>query len=336
MKRVRILGNRKLGSGSSANVYQAELDGELVAAKVYKICHGASYAQDACVEEAKMHAFLKQQDLKQYNEYMLPLLASFSVPARDLYVNVFACGTQSLYRYVHRSDLERMAQGDAIGIMRQVLNGLAWLHSCGVAHCDFSTGNVVQTVDGQWRIIDLGACKMMNGKSCVETCSCDRVMCQMNDQYVCSRWYRSPEVILRSHSPGYHMDVWAAGCMLGEMLLGRPIFTGGNAVQVMQMIVGYVGLPPASILQQSVSAFALKDNRLYPSTWLCDEYFSIDRNGTVVFNSSMTTEECVGVAHEALLNPRLKQLLGGMLCYIDDRKTAAECVEYIDKAFFEQ
>lgn len=334
--RVRILSDKKLGCGSSANVYQAELDGQLVAMKVYMINHGAEYARDSCVDEAKMHAYLQQQDNKLYNQYVLPLLKSFCVPARDLYVNVFPCGTQSLFRYVHRSDIERMAQGDAIAIMLQVLKGLAWMHSCGVAHCDLSTGNVVETMDGQWRIIDLGACKMMGGKtSCIESCSCDRVSCRMNDQYVCSRWYRSPEVILRTHSPGFHMDVWAAGCMLAEMLLGRPIFTGKNAVQVMQMIVGYIGLPSASLLQQSVAAFVLNDPRLYPPSWISDEYFAIDASGAVQFKCQFTTEECVGVQHEALLNPRLKQLLGSMLCYIDSRKTAEECVEYINLSFFD-
>lgn len=336
VERVRILGTKKLGSGSSANVYEAELDGTLVAAKVYKInTHGVEYAREACVEEAKMHAYLQQQSVKKYNEYVVPLLLSFCVPARDLYINVFACGTQSLYRYVHRCDLERMAQGDAVSIMHQVLKGVAWLHSCGVAHCDLSTGNIVQTRDGQWRIIDLGACKMMKGAPCVQACRCDRVTCRMNDQYVCSRWYRSPEVILRTHAPGYHMDVWSAGCMLAEMLLGRPIFTGINAIQVMQMIVAYIGLPPLDLLQQTTATYMLNDHRLHPPSWICDEYFCIDKHGVVQFNCQFTTEECVGVQHEALLNPRFKQLLGSMLCYIDTRKTAQECVEYINNAFYE-
>ena len=131
------------------------------------------------------------------------------------------------------------------------------------------------------------------------------------------------------------MDVWAAGCMLAEMLLGRPIFTGRNAVQVMEMIVGYVGLPPASLLKQSVAAFVLNDHRLYPPCWICDEYFCIDKSDSVQFNSEVSAEECVGVEHEALLNPRFKQLLGSMLCYIDSRKTAQECVDYINDAFFD-
>ena len=84
-----------------------------------------------------------------------------------------------------------------------------------------------------------------------------------------------------------------------------------------------------------VSDCVLKDHRLYPPHWICHEYFSVTNDGMVRFNIC-STEDCVVVQHDWLLNPRFKQLLGSMLCYIDDRKSPEECVAYINGVLFEE
>lgn len=342
--RMQIFGNKVLGRGSSANVYVGKLDGMDVACKVYtfdrdsdknKHVRTVEYARDACVDEAKVHAFLKNKDSKNYYRFVQPLVKSFCVLEQDLYVNVFVCGVQSLRHFVYKTHTDRISQADTIIIMSHVLEAVAWLHQCNVVHCDLSSGNIIQTVDEEWRLIDFGASKILCKDMCVDACHCTKLTCKNNDQYTCCRWYRAPEIILRTHAPDKHMDVWSVGCMLGELLFGKPIFGGNDAIETLYQIVSYIGVPPASLLRLSISVHGFQDDRLRPDTWLCEEHFTIDQYDQVFVNARFNTVN-VGIEHEAILSPRLKELLQFMLCYIDKRKTAAECVAYIREAFYTQ
>lgn len=129
------------------------------------------------------------------------------------------------------------------------------------------------------------------------------------------------------------MDVWAAGCMFIELLMGRPIFRGDNAVQVLHHIISYIGLPPAALLQRSLASFVFKDKRLYPDHWVDPKYFTISADGDVHFNGELITDFDES-DDECMLNPCFKDLLNHMLCYIHERWTAEECVAYMHDTFF--
>jgi len=47
-------------------------------------------------------------------------------------------------------------------------------------------------------------------------------------EYVSTRWYRGPELVLRSNSYNQSIDIWALGCIMSELYLGRPIFPGSS------------------------------------------------------------------------------------------------------------
>lgn len=51
----------------------------------------------------------------------------------------------------------------------------------------------------------------------------------MLTHYVATRWYRSPELIA-SNQYDYSVDIWALGCILGELLDGQPMFPGDNTI----------------------------------------------------------------------------------------------------------
>jgi len=73
--------------------------------------------------------------------------------------------------------------------------------------------------------------------------------------YVATRWYRAPEILLGSGHYTFGVDMWAVGCILGEMLLGKPIFPGSSTMNQLEKIAGLVGCPPKARLQK-VSHFA--------------------------------------------------------------------------------
>jgi mitogen-activated protein kinase 1/3 len=61
--------------------------------------------------------------------------------------------------------------------------------------------------------------------------------------YVATRWYRAPEVLLTYHKYTQAMDVWAIGCILGELLLRQPILPGNDTRDMIRRIFNLIGYP---------------------------------------------------------------------------------------------
>merc|ERR1712014_376334 len=62
-------------------------------------------------------------------------------------------------------------------------------------------------------------------------------------------YYRAPELILGSQSYSTSVDIWSAGCVFGEMLLGQPLFTGKDGISQLVEIVKVMGTPSAEDLK---------------------------------------------------------------------------------------
>ena len=76
------------------------------------------------------------------------------------------------------------------------------------------------------------------------------MQCDCHNSYVQSRWYRAPEVMLGLPWDG-KVDVWGLGCIVAELLLGRPIFHGPSIALVLAAQAAVLGPPPAHMLQAS-------------------------------------------------------------------------------------
>ena len=62
-------------------------------------------------------------------------------------------------------------------------------------------------------------------------------------EYVSTRWYRAPEIVLRMQNYSEKIDIFALGCIMGEMFLGRPIFPGTSESDQLTRIVTVLGAP---------------------------------------------------------------------------------------------
>ena len=62
-------------------------------------------------------------------------------------------------------------------------------------------------------------------------------------EYVSTRWYRAPELALRSPTYNEKVDVWALGCVLAELYLGRPIFPGRTETEQLTTQISVLGAP---------------------------------------------------------------------------------------------
>ena len=78
----------------------------------------------------------------------------------------------------------------------------------------------------------------------------------MLTDYVATRWYRAPEILLGSTSYTYGVDIWAVGCILGELLNGKPIFPGSSTMNQLDRILEVTGRPSAEDVASLQSPFA--------------------------------------------------------------------------------
>merc|ERR1719263_2265024 len=74
--------------------------------------------------------------------------------------------------------------------------------------------------------------------------------------YVATRWYRAPEILLGSTRYGKAVDMWSLGCIFGEMLGGKPVFQGSSTLNQLEEICELVGRPTVDEVAAMCSPFA--------------------------------------------------------------------------------
>lgn len=98
----------------------------------------------------------------------------------------------------------------------QILTGLAHIHRKGYMHRDLKPENLLLT-GGVVKLCDFGLSREVdNTKPCTD--------------YVSTRWYRAPEMLLRSANYGAQVDVWATAVIVAEALAGQPLFPGKDSI----------------------------------------------------------------------------------------------------------
>ncbi|CAK9071762.1 unnamed protein product, partial [Durusdinium trenchii] len=116
----------------------------------------------------------------------------------------------------------------------QILRGMKYVHSAQVIHRDLKPRNLLVNGNCDLKICDFGLARVSFSKE-FQTCPMT--------EYVCTRWYRAPEVLCSWVDYTTAIDIWSIGCIFAEMLERKPLFPGHNTQHQLQSIINFVGKP---------------------------------------------------------------------------------------------
>jgi len=117
----------------------------------------------------------------------------------------------------------------------QLCQAIDWCHSSNVVHRDIKPENLlIDTRQSVLKLCDFGFARPM---------TVDKGTNRAYDltDYVATRWYRAPELLLGTTSYGFSVDLWAIGCIMGELYDGQPVFPGESEIDQLYIIQRLLG-----------------------------------------------------------------------------------------------
>ncbi|KAB5556320.1 hypothetical protein DKX38_007229 [Salix brachista] len=216
----------KIGSGTYSNVYKARdlLTGKVVALKKVRF--------DNLEPESVKFMAREIIILRRLNHPNV-------VKLEGLVTSRMSCSLYLVFEYMEH-DLAGLAASPAVKFteaqvkcyMHQLLSGLEHCHKRGVLHRDIKGSNLLIDNEGILRIADFGLASFFDPNHKHPMTS-----------RVVTLWYRPPELLLGDTDYGESIDLWSAGCILAELLAGKPIMPGRTEVEQLHKIYKLCGSP---------------------------------------------------------------------------------------------
>ncbi|XP_063918965.1 cyclin-dependent kinase-like 4 isoform X1 [Zophobas morio] len=224
----------KLGEGSYGIVYKCRNrdTGEIVAIKKF-----AESEDDPLIRKIALREIRLLKNLKHPN--LVNLLEVFR-RKRRLHLVFEFCERTVL------NELERYPRGCPHLLTQQIiwqtLQAVGYCHHHGCIHRDIKPENILLTANGVVKLCDFGFARMLSpGENYTD--------------YVATRWYRAPELLVGDTQYGPPVDVWAIGCVLAELIKGEALWPGKSDVDQLYLIRSTVG----DLLQRHMLAFKNND-----------------------------------------------------------------------------
>lgn len=221
---------KAIGQGSFGTVYSAHLctNGVLVAIK--KVLQDRRFKN----RELSIMKRLSHPNIVQLLYYFYS--SGSNRQDADVYLNlVMEYVPENVYRQIRYYHNQRPHQTMPLIYVKlyiyQLFRAVNYIHKDNICHRDIKPQNLLcNPGTGQLKLCDFGSAKQL-------------VPEETNVAYICSRYYRAPELILCAVHYTCAIDVWSCGCVLGELLLNQPLFPGETGVDQLVEIIKILGTP---------------------------------------------------------------------------------------------
>ena len=225
LKRYELL--NKQGKGAYGVVFKAmdKKTHEIVALK-----KNFDAFQNATDSQRTYREIMLLQELNGHENIIWLLNVIKAENDKDIYL-VFEYMETDLHTVIRANILEPVHKQF---IMYQLLKALKFIHSAGIIHRDLKPSNILINSDSYIKVCDFGLARCISsftGKDVVMT------------DYVATRWYRAPEILLGSTKYGTQADMWSVGCIFGELLGGKPMFPGTSTLSQINKVLEVTGKP---------------------------------------------------------------------------------------------
>ncbi|XP_076332694.1 mitogen-activated protein kinase 1-like isoform X3 [Tachypleus tridentatus] len=125
---------------------------------------------------------------------------------------------------------QRLSNDHICYFLYQILRGLKYIHSANVLHRDLKPSNLLLNASCDLKICDFGLARVADP---------DHDHTGFLTEYVATRWYRAPEIMLNSKGYTKSIDIWAVGCILAEMISNKAIFPGKHSIDLLDRMLTF-------------------------------------------------------------------------------------------------
>lgn len=250
---IKLLGQGQFGVVYAATEFTSPNEEKpKYAIKVAK--PGEMYRQQA-QREVQILKHLQKTATQAELAYCLRLVDWFIFMNRLCIVNEML--SMNLYEIIKARQFKGLPLGLIQSVMRQLLFTLKTLEKCKIVHSDIKPENIllIDMKATDIKLVDFGSARFIQ---------------QPASNYIQSRYYRAPEVVLNLDHD-YKIDIWSAACVAFELFIALPLFPGQNEIHLLELIVGLLGDFPPEVVRKSPRQNFFQNGKLKSEEQICRE-----------------------------------------------------------------